>query len=169
MRRYLALVPLLSLAACGGGPAATSPVVTTPPAAVPSSTEPTSAAATSSPAPSATSPAPSGPQYAFLKSSDPATREVTYDLVEWYEGKAAAKACAADGEEPAENDWCVGYYIRNNNTKLRTVKVAGDAKIRVVVDGELKPVELATVGSDMLFKFTIKNGQAVELEHIYLP
>jgi hypothetical protein len=166
MRRYLALVPLLFLTACGGDPAATSPAVTTPPAPVPSATGP---AEESSPAAATSSPAPSGPQYAFLKSSDPDTREVTYDLVEWYEGKAAVKACAADGEEPAENDWCVGYYIRNNNTKLRTVKVAGDAKIRVVVDGELKPVELETVGSDMLFKFTIKNGQAVAMEHIYLP
>jgi hypothetical protein len=165
MRRHLALVPLLFLTACGATPAATSPAVTTPPTgSTPESTEPAS-----SPSPAAGSAAPSGPQYAFLRSSDPAAREVTYDLVEWYEGKAAAKACAADGEKPAENDWCVGYYIRNNNTKLRTVKLAGDAKIRVVVDGELKPVELETVGPDMLFKFTIKNGQAVEMEHIYLP
>jgi hypothetical protein len=162
MRRCLALLPLLFLTACGGDPVATSPVATTAPAA------PVTKTTTSAPAP-APSETPTGPQYAFLKSSDPDAREVTYDLVEWYEGKAAVKACAADGEKPAENDWCVGYYIRNNNTKLRTVKVADDAKIRVVVDGELKSVELDIVGSDMLFKFTIKNGQAIAMEHIYLP
>ncbi|MEU4619975.1 hypothetical protein AB0G04_08335 [Actinoplanes sp. NPDC023801] len=173
MRRLLALAPLLLLTACGGKPATSAPVA--PPAvpAAPSAAAPGAgpAEATTAQAGSAaaTPSAVTGPQYAVLKSTKPSTREITYDLVEWYEGKAAVKACAADGEEPAENDWCTGYYVRNNNKKLRTVKVAADAKIRVVVNGEPKPAGLKTLDSGMLFKFTIKNGQVVELEHIFLP
>jgi hypothetical protein len=49
-----------------------------------------------------------GTQYAILKSSKLSTRQITYDLIEWYDGKQAVKACAEDGKKPAENDYCEG-------------------------------------------------------------
>jgi hypothetical protein len=59
-----------------------------------------------------------GTQYAFLRSSKLSARQITYDLIEWYDGAQAVKACAEDGVKPAENDYCEGWYIRNNNKKL---------------------------------------------------
>nr|WP_221375773.1 hypothetical protein [Actinoplanes polyasparticus] len=40
---------------------------------------------------------------------------MTFDLVEFYEGKAAAQACREDGIVTQECVWCAEYYIRNNN------------------------------------------------------
>ncbi|MEV4276922.1 hypothetical protein [Actinoplanes xinjiangensis] len=179
MRRHLSLVPfLLLLAACGsqtaGTPSAPAPgASTTAPAAAPT-TGPADPAATAT-APTATatatvSPAAtvSGPQYAFINKIDPASRELTYDLVEYFVGEAAVQACADDGEKPAENDWCVGYYIRNNNPKLRTVKFAPGAAIRVVDLGELKKADLGRLEGGMLLRFRIEGGSITEADQVYL-
>jgi len=64
----------------------------------------------------------------IIKTVDPARRTVTFDLIQWFEGDAAAKAAAEDGQEsPPPND----YYIRNVNSRLRTLAVAADAPITV--------------------------------------
>jgi hypothetical protein len=192
MSRRLALIPflfLLPVAACGaGGKDATTP----PPAA------PTTAAATTAPAAevtatpaAATSTKPSatpaantakaagsgdpgfGTQFAFLTSSKLAGRQVTYDLVEWFDGKQAVKACAEDGEKAAENDYCTGYYIRNRNQKLRTLTVDPDAPIKMLVDGAMKKVDLKTflagVPEGSVIKFDIDANRIMSLEQIYLP
>lgn len=175
MRRHLALVPfLLLLTACSsqGDKATATPTGPAAPAtAAPSTlaeptgpTTPTATVTTVAPSPTV-----SGPQYAFIKEIKPATRELTYDLVEYFAGKAAVKACADDGEKPAENDWCVGYYIRNNNTKLRTVKFAPGAEIRVVDLGESKKAELGRLEGGMLLRFEIEGGAIARAEQIYLP
>ncbi|MFC4065178.1 hypothetical protein [Actinoplanes subglobosus] len=193
MRRHLALVPLLLLlAACGnqsqsnqsqgdqsqgdqsrgeqgqaqgaGSAPATAPATTSP---GPAGTTPAATTKPATPAPGLT--AVSGPQYAFVKSVDPATRKLTYDLVEWFEGKAAVKACADDGEKPAENDWCVGYYIRNKNTKVRTATVASGAEIRVVDLGELTKATLGKVEPDMLLRLEIDGDVISAADQIYLP
>ncbi|MFD1373340.1 hypothetical protein [Actinoplanes sichuanensis] len=175
MRRHLALVPfLLLLTACTGqgDKATTTPTGPAAPATAPPSTlaEPTTA---STPAATATTAAPSptvsGPQYAFIKEIKPATRELTYDLVDYFVGKAAVQACADDGEKPGENDWCVGYYIRNKNTKLRTAEFAPGAEIKVVDLGELKKAELGRLEGGMLLRFEIEGGRITEAEQIYLP
>jgi hypothetical protein len=177
MRRRLVLVPFLLLpAACGdqtGGPtsapttAPAEPAAATTTAATAGATPPATATPTATAA--TASPAVSGPQVAFIKKVDPATRELTYDLVEYFAGKAAVKACADDGEGPAENDWCVGYYIRNNNAKLRTVKFAPGAEIRVVDLGELKKAELGQLEGGMLLRFEIESGSITDAEQIFLP
>jgi hypothetical protein len=182
MRRHLTLVPfLLLLTACGnqGGDAAsapTGPAPTTTPAAASASTPAGPATAvtiagtmTATATANAPNPTVSGPQYAFVTEVKPATRELTYDLVEYFVGKAAVKACADDGEKPGDNDWCVGYYIRNNNAKLRTVKFAPGAEIRVVDLGELKKAEPGRLEGGMLLRFEIENGSITEAEQIYLP
>jgi hypothetical protein len=182
MRRHLTLVPLLLLlAACGsqtaGTPSAPAPgASTTAPAATPTTgpADPASTAtattatatATAAVSPAATV---SGPQYAFINKIDPVSRELTYDLVDYFVGKAAVQACADDGEKPAENDWCVGYYMRNNNTKLRTVKFAPGAGIRVVDLGELKKAELGQLEGGMLLRFRIEGASIIEADQVHLP
>jgi len=69
-----------------------------------------------------------GRHLVLIKTVDPGQRTVTFDLLQWFEGEAAAKAAAEDGEEsPPPND----YYIRNVNPRLRTLPVAADAPITV--------------------------------------
>ena len=113
-----------------------------------------------------------GTQYALLKSSNPSTRRITYDRIEWYDGKQAVKACAEDGEKPAENSYCEGYYIRNNNKKLRTLTVYPDAPIRTA-QGGWKSVDLETflseVHTDAVIRFDIDANRIMKLDHVYLP
>ncbi|AEV85835.1 hypothetical protein ACWT_4816 [Actinoplanes sp. SE50] len=188
MRLTYALVPILimSLAACGdkkvAAPAATPVTTTTTTTATaesgvaPASAKPV--AAPKSPAVVKAKPAGSsnpafGIQYALLKSSKPATRQITYDLIEWYEGKEATKACAEDGVKDTDDDQCTGWYIRNNNTKLRTLTVDPDATIKLTVEGTLKSVDLKTflagTHPDTVIKFTIDANRIVSLAEIFLP
>jgi hypothetical protein len=192
MRRQLALIPillLLSLAGCGGRTdgtmgeaptATTAPTVTASPPSKPATTPPKEPAATgTTPAqvskakPSGSGDPRRGTQYAFLRSSKLSTRQITYDLIEWYGGKEAVKACAEDGKKPAENDYCEGWYIRNNNKKLRTLTVHPDAPIRLTVAGEMKSVDLKTflskVDNGNVIRFDIDANRIMKLEHIYLP
>lgn len=165
-------------AACDGGSAATTSVAAPPPTArsAPASPAPSPARTRShvSKAEYSGSQDPrSGTQYAILKSSELSTRRITYDLIEWYDGEEAVRACAEDGEKPAENDYCVGYYIRNNNKKLRTLTVDPDASIRVMVLGEMKPVDLSRflseIGNGNVIRFDIDANRITKLEHVYLP
>ena len=62
----------------------------------------------------------------YLKTVDPERRTITFDLVQFFTDDAAATAAAEDGQEsPPPND----YYIRNVNSRLRTLPVAADAPI----------------------------------------
>jgi hypothetical protein len=105
-------------------------------------------------------------------------RTVTFDLVQWFQGDAAARAAAEDGEEsPPPND----YYIRNVNPRLRTLPVAADARLTLTrltlgqgggnAAGGV-PVDLATVaanGRDHLFWATVQGGRILRLEEQYIP
>jgi hypothetical protein len=188
MRRHLALIPillLLPLGACGGR---TDGTTTTAPTAEPTisvnpdtemaTTPPTEPIATQTTTVAKARPSGSGDpawgtQYAFLRSSTLSTRQITYDLIEWYEGEEAVKACAEDGEQPAENSYCEGYYIRNNNTKLRTLTVYPDAAISTAASGETRSVDLETflseVGNGNVIRFDIDANRIMKLEHVFIP
>jgi hypothetical protein len=195
MHRRLALIPilllLLPLAACGGqtggtttgtAPAGTTtaPTVTAAPASQPVTRPTEKPTGTKTTVPTVAKARPSGSgnpawgtQYAILKSSNLSARRITYDLIEWYDGKEAVKACAEDGQKPAENDYCEGWYIRNNNKKLRTLTVHPDAPIRMTVAGEVKSVDLKTflskVDNGNVIRFDIDANRVMKLEHVYLP
>ena len=191
MRRQLALIAIflvLPLAACGGRTddttAAAPPAEATTPstvAAAPTSkparkppTKPTGTGTKVSKAkPSGSGDPRWGTQYAILKSSKLSTRQITYDLIEWYDGKQAVKACAEDGKKPAENDYCEGYYVRNNNKKLRTLTVYPDAPIRMYVTTDMRSVDLKTflsqVSNGNVIRFDIDANRITRLEHIYTP
>jgi hypothetical protein len=105
-------------------------------------------------------------------------RTVTFDLIQWFEGDAAAKAAAEDGQEsPPPND----YYTRNVNPRLRTLPVSSGARITVTrqtagqgggnAAGPV-PADLATVASSgvgHIFWATVQGGQIQALEEQYVP
>jgi hypothetical protein len=105
-------------------------------------------------------------------------RTVTFDLIQWFEGDAAAKAAAEDGQEsPPPND----YYTRNVNPRLRTLPVTSGARITLTrqTTGQSGgnaagpvPADLATVaasGAGHIFWATVRGGQIQALEEQYVP
>ena len=173
----------VGLAACGGSDESPADGTAAEPATAGASpAEPASTAA-----PATTAPAGQSAEGAELESGrhpvvvqqvDVAGRTVTFDLVQWFEGDAAAKAAAEDGEEsPPPND----YYIRNVNPRLRTLPVATGARLTLTrqtlgqgggnAAGGV-PVNLAMVaanGRDHLFWATVQGGRIQRLEEQYIP
>ena len=116
----------------------------------------------------------------IIKTVDPARRTVTFDLIQWFEGDAAAKAAAEDGQEsPPPND----YYIRNVNPRLRTLPVRADAPITcntltagytgsATKNVRLPLDRLAIVlprGGGGLFWITVRHDQVVRIAEQYVP
>jgi hypothetical protein len=119
-----------------------------------------------------------GRHLVLIKTVDPGRRTVTFDLLQWFEGEAAAKAAAEDGEEsPPPND----YYIRNVNPRLRTLPVAADAPITVsslassANPTKDTPVTLAQLAGYFPtnvadpFWITVERGQVTGIAQQYLP
>ena len=167
----LILLVTATVGGCGGsdepGGAGGAPATTTAPAST------TGAPATSEPAALA-----DGRHPVYLKTVDPGQQTITFDLIQFFTGEAAARAAAEDGEEsPPPND----YYIRNVNPRLRTLPVATGARLTLTRQtlgqggGNAAggaPVDLATVaanGRDHLFWATVQRGRIQRLEEQYIP
>ena len=170
---FFAVVSMLGLVACGsdgdssGGGAAqatSAPEATSAPATTGQQGEPAQLA--------------DGRHPVIVKQVNVGVRTVTFDLIQWFEGDAAAKAAAEDGQEsPPPND----YYMRNVNPRLRTLPVTSGARItltRLTVGqsggnaaGPV-PADLATVaasGVGHIFWGTLRGGQIQALEEQYVP
>ena len=169
----LILLMSAALSGCGGseqpGGAAGTPATTaapTPTTAATTTTEPVVLA--------------DGRHPAYLKSVDPDGQTVTFDLIQFFTGDAAAKAAAEDNQEsPPPND----YYIRNVNPRLRTLPVRADAPITVNVlaaqstgsatkDMSVTLAKLATYfpnSGTPPFWITVEQGQVAEIAQQYLP
>ena len=68
--------------------------------------------------------------YAKAVAEGAAGRELTFDLAYFLTDEAASEAAAANGDE-----FVNGYYIVNDNPKLRTMPIAPDAAVRYVPEG----------------------------------
>jgi hypothetical protein len=148
-------------------PAAAPPASTTGPAA----TATTGAATPTSREPAVLA---DGRHPVLLKRVDSGGRTVTFDLIQFYQGEQATIEAAKDRQEsPPPND----VYIRNVNSRLRTLPVAADATI--TVNGLLAtqtdtPVTLAKLASltrsySPVFRITVRNGQVVKIAEVWLP
>ncbi|WP_155123593.1 MULTISPECIES: hypothetical protein [unclassified Actinoplanes] len=188
-RRFL-LIPLVlaPLAACGQvtgaaatpEPGASSSAATATKVIPAAKTQPASGhgSAGSAQAGGTTTAALTGTHHAFLTAVDPAKHTITFDLVDWFEGAAAKSACKQDGVTETANDWCVGYYYRNNSHKLRTLHVKSGAPLRVI-DMSHGPVHLVTAdlgkfqtslkANGGLFVFTVTNGDITKADEVYQP
>jgi len=177
MRRMAAMLTLLAAAALGGCGGSDEPA----------GAGGGGAAATTAPGPTAAAPATSEPAVleagrhpVYLKTVDPDRRTITFDLIQFFTGDAATKAAAEDGKEsPPPND----YYIRNVNSRLRTLPVAADAPITAntltaqssgsaTKNVPLTLEELAgyfpASGADP-FWITVDGGQVTRIAQQYLP
>jgi hypothetical protein len=111
----------------------------------------------------------------YLKTIDLTQRQITFDLIEFYRGQDAKAKWKQDHptetEEPALN----GYYIRNNNTKLRTLPLAEGAQAKVLAgDGSTEPVtvDLGDVTAPYTgrpFWLTVFDGTVTMIEEQFIP
>jgi hypothetical protein len=154
-------------------PAGTSAAPTTPP-------PPRAATPTRRPSPSLATDLPDGTHYAFLKSLDLATRTVVVDVVQFLTGDAARQAATDDGQE-ADND----YYVRNVNTKLRTLAYVPSPPVIVNTltadeTGDATKDTTITVerfdgyfamgeAQPRLYWFTLSGGVVTKIHEQYLP
>jgi hypothetical protein len=145
------------------------------------------AATTAAPTPTAAPPATSEPVVladgrhpVYLKTVDPGQQTITFDLIQFFTGAAATEAAAEDNQEsPPPND----YYIRNLNSRLRTLPVEADAPITVNVlaagstgsstkDVSVTLAELATYfpnSGTAPFWITVEQGQVTKIAQQFLP
>jgi len=169
----LILLMTAALSGCGGseqpGGAAGTPATTVAPTSTaggPATSEPVMLA--------------DGRHPFYLKSVDPDQQTITFDLIQFFTGDAAAKAAAEDNQEsPPPND----YYIRNVNPRLRTLPVAAGAPITVNVlaaqatgsstkDVSVTLAELASYfpnSGTPPFWITVEQGQVTKIAQQYLP
>ena len=110
----------------------------------------------------------------LLKTVDPGSGTITFDLVQWYSGEDAAREAAKDHQEsPPPND----YYVRNVNPKLRTLPTAAGASITVnnlLQTQQPMPVTLArlaslTHGRGPVFWITVRHGQVQKISEQWVP
>jgi hypothetical protein len=124
-----------ALATGGGGeptPAATASPLGSPSASPEPSESPSEEAGESvSPAP-AGDVVPDGRSFVYVKEvlQGVAGPELTFDLAEFLTDEAAQEAAAARGDEVTN-----GYYIVNDNPRLRTMPISTDAVVRYVPEG----------------------------------
>jgi hypothetical protein len=107
---------------------------------------------------------------------------LTFDLAEFYTGEEANQIAGERGDEvPVPND----VYIVNDNPKLRTVPVAGDAKILVLKWSQCCDVFVGVTydvfagylvaptddfhGTSSPYWIRVRGGQIVKIEEQYLP
>ena len=110
-----------------------------------------------------------GTQYAYLKSAK--ANRLTFDLVQYFEGPAAGKACDADHVAGGEGVWCVDYYIRNFNPRPRTLGADPYGPYRLLTDEGPVKVSLWTFiaalrGRDRVFKFYVDGGRILHADEV---
>ncbi|WP_344835959.1 SGNH/GDSL hydrolase family protein [Kribbella ginsengisoli] len=113
---------------------------------------------------------------ALITSVDAGRRVVTYDVVQWFSGKAAEKACKEDLVS-SESEWCHDYYWRNANDLLRINSVLSVAKLEVVNQfggSTWRPTtlqELATYApaSGAIYTLHIANNQIISIQERFTP
>lgn len=107
---------------------------------------------------------------------------IDIDYIQWLsgeEGKVACKedgACSATCDQPIDRCLPNGYYIRNQNTKIRTFEVVKNITASLIYptpDTPYKEVTfeefMNTFNPENLFRVTVKNGLVTALSQKYVP
>jgi hypothetical protein len=176
MRRMVAMLTLLAALALGGCGGSDEPAGSGGGGEVA-----TTAAPGPTTAPAGNEPAvlENGRHPVYLKTVDPDRRTITFDLVQFFTGDAATRAAAEDGKEsPPPND----VYIRNVNSRLRTLPVAADAPITantLTAQSSGSATKNVPLTLDELagyfpadadpFWITVAGGQVTRMAQQYLP
>jgi hypothetical protein len=113
--------------------------------------------------------------YAVGYERDGAGDVMRFDLARFYSGDEADAAAAEDGVIPSDGQIENDVYVRNTSTRLRDLRLAGDAGITVVdcVGGcELVVADLTTLRqrpAPTPVWVTVEDGVVAAAEEMYLP
>jgi hypothetical protein len=161
-------------------------VVTLEAAIASAETKAAALAAASAEEPPTPPPAKAVKQFTFIRKltgSTSAGWTLVADYAQFLTGTAAAAAASAHGDEsPPPND----YYIVNDNTKLRTFKLASPVSVTVLgwggtdstakksitasqLAGVLPPASADAQYAEAPYWITITGSQITKIEQIYLP
>jgi hypothetical protein len=162
------------------GPTSSSTPAQTP---EPSGSSEPSASGTPEPSGSGSPVLADGRHFVYVKTAfrrETGSTRVRFDLAYFYTGAKAEAAAADHGDEVVD-----GYYIVNDNPRLRILPLADDVEVEYVPDSnccELQPgnidawVEaiLATnptdyAGTNVPWWFTVEGGRITRIEQQYLP
>jgi hypothetical protein len=104
---------------------------------------------------------------------------VYVDMIEWFRGEDAQRACAEDGGEAGLDDWCINTYARNTGDLVVELPVADHAGARYWDDGAGREViaqhvsELAGTGavatrsdSWTYWSFLVRDGEVTAMKRI---
>ncbi len=113
---------------------------------------------------------------ALIASFDARRAVVTYDVVQWFEGKAAQAACQADGVTNS-GAWCNDYYWRNANDLLRINGFAPNATFEIVNQGEGPTFKRVSInafadyarGSGSVFVIKTKGSEVTAIREHFTP
>jgi hypothetical protein len=149
-------------------PATKTPAITPPPASSRHSTSKAAALA-------------DGRHPVYIRTVDPDSRKITFDLIQFYFGDDATREAAKDHKEsPPPND----YYIRNINPALRTLPVRADATVTVntlaagYTGSAIKNVGVSLDRLEVMLDFrgysppfwiTVRSDQVIKVAEQYLP
>jgi hypothetical protein len=124
-----------------------------------------------------------GHHFVYVKTAfrrENGSTRVRFDLAYFYQGARAQREAAERGDEVVS-----GYYIVNDNARLRTLPVADDVEVEYIpasrccelqpgnIDAWLEAV-LATnptdyAGTNVPWWFTVEGGEITRIEQQYLP
>jgi hypothetical protein len=124
-----------------------------------------------------------GHHFVYVKKasvSDSGKVKIRFDLAYFFTGAKAEAAAAGHGDELVD-----GYYIVNDNPRLRTLPLADDVEVEYIPESnccELQPGNIdawieaisATnptdyAGTNVPWWFTVEGGQITRIEQQYLP
>jgi hypothetical protein len=125
-----------------------------------------------------------GHHFVYVRSAsrgDNGKTRVRFDLAYFYQGDRAQREAAERGDEAVN-----GYYIVNDNPKLRTLTLADDVEIEYIpqsaccelqpwdIDSWFEAIGLSTnpgdyPGTNFPWWFTVEGGRVTRIEQQYLP
>jgi hypothetical protein len=149
----------------------------------PSGSSEPSASGTPEPSASASPVLQDGRHFVYVKTASQraGSTRVRFDLAYFFTGAKAEAAAADHGDEVVD-----GYYIVNDNPRLRTLPLADEVTVEYVpesnccelqpwkIDDWLEAIGLSTNPSDypgrnVPWWFTVEGGQITRIEQQYLP
>jgi hypothetical protein len=111
-----------------------------------------------------------GSYYALVDRADPRRARLTVDVVQFFTGAPAARACAQDGVPDQHGALCHAYYVRNRSRRLSTLTVRPDAAVTAGCDGRRSSTfRSAPPAPHHLVRLTVARGVAVRIDEICLP
>ncbi|WP_432573779.1 hypothetical protein [Kineococcus sp. SYSU DK005] len=104
---------------------------------------------------------------------------VVVDTFDYFTGAEARAACDEDGVQHGDELWCNDVYLRDDDERLRTVRLAAGAEVTVLDEaGEPRSVAPAELASPQLrgrmhaeypyWRIDVRDGQVVRLAEAFL-